>query len=961
MKYWKKPTDDLVRKALSSVKKEVDRQYFFSKLQNPLWLKFLQNEGVFSTPPKTRFLPNGNIQFPHWPELQYLNNICKEYPSEVVKVLLDLRDVDNPRVYEGIMAIALRIEPKYSIELLPKIVECIKLRYQFLSHRYSPLLNQWVAAGESEAALSLVIELISMFTIPGIDLRNQNYKLIERNKEVDVLGFDCNQYQDILRDGVIPLMKERLLPCTEILLNAMCSLLRYENPMLDDSVQILNDHSQIWCPRLKDEDEYDSTNSSLVHTLTYACEQVFLNKLDAIALLDIQLRSQPWLLFLRLRQHLYARFSTEQTKPWIREMLLSYGHYADHEYHYEFQEMIRCSCETFGGALLTEEERTRIFDEILEGPSKQEFKEWLGERYTEKNFEKRMNRFHLAQLRPFESVLFANYKCKYDSLCAIATETLTDESYYPYTREKSGVVTYESPRSEEDLAKQSDDELLGYINSWEAAHRAPNDWLKEINISALARKFEEVIKNYVLPNQTRREFWFKNVLLIERPIYVRTLAQSLQSLIERCDFSLLDPTLSLCRWILDRPNERTVDDARKSHESKINPDWDSSRHAVSDLIETFIRQEISAPISAREDIAALLKTLCTQPDYRLDKKESIFLNPYDPISEAINNTRSRSLEVLIHFGFWVRKHLPQDPLPEVEDVFKMRFAPDSMPQLTVPELALLGMNFGRLFQLKPDWATENRSAIFRKDSQDFWSAAFSSFLKYNQPFVPVFEVIRGDLEFALEHLVQRIDDKELERDWTDTLGQHLFTYYLWGRDPLDAPYCLLKCFYKKTEKYPKRWERLFDHVGISVKNSGANLDVSLKGRVLAFVDWRFQQRNATELSSFSFWLEAECLDADWRLDAFLQILDIAPGEEIEIHSNITALNKLLSGYHNKVVACFAKLISRIARCDFDFIPVDEAKPIVNLGLLSADESVRKQAEDTRENLLRAGRFEFLDA
>jgi hypothetical protein len=171
----------------------------------------------------------------------------------------------------------------------------------------------------------------------------------------------------------------------------------------------------------------------------------------------------------------------------------------------------------------------------------------------------------------------------------------------------------------------------------------------------------------------------------------------------------------------------------------------------------------------------------------------------------------------------------------------------------------------------------------------------------------------------------------------------------------------LKRFYKNTEKYPKRWERLFDHIGISVKNSGPNLDVSLKNRLLTFVGWRLQQRNVTELSSFAFWLESECLDADWRLDAFLQILDIAPGEEIEIHSNVMALNKLLPSNHNKVVACLSKLTSRIAKDDFNYIPVDEAKPIVRFGLLSMDEGVRKQAEDARENLLRAGRFEFLDA
>ena len=64
MKSWKKPTNEMIDRALASVKKEVDRQYFFSQLKNPLWIQPLVERGRFQSPPKVKELPGGNIQMP---------------------------------------------------------------------------------------------------------------------------------------------------------------------------------------------------------------------------------------------------------------------------------------------------------------------------------------------------------------------------------------------------------------------------------------------------------------------------------------------------------------------------------------------------------------------------------------------------------------------------------------------------------------------------------------------------------------------------------------------------------------------------------------------------------------------------------------------------------------------------------------------------------------------------------
>ena len=52
--------------------------------------------------------------------------------------------------------------------------------------------------------------------------------------------------------------------------------------------------------------------------------------------------------------------------------------------------------------------------------------------------------------------------------------------------------------------------------------------------------------------------------------------------------------------------------------------------------------------------------------------------------------------------------------------------------------------------------------------------------------------------------------------------------------------------------------------------SGRQLEEGLKQRSIEFFDWRFQKKEPSELKKFTFWLEAQCLDADWRLTSYFK-------------------------------------------------------------------------------------------
>ena len=79
----------------------------------------------------------------------------------------------------------------------------------------------------------------------------------------------------------------------------------------------------------------------------------------------------------------------EQTRPWIHEIILAHKDYDKWDHRFEFQRMIRLACENFGVDLLSEPEKEWIFEAILNGPSEQNFRDWVGDRFTKKLFEER--------------------------------------------------------------------------------------------------------------------------------------------------------------------------------------------------------------------------------------------------------------------------------------------------------------------------------------------------------------------------------------------------------------------------------------------------------------------------------------------------------------------------------------------------------------------------------------------
>lgn len=954
-------------------KKGANYVFFFTNAMDSGWIPFLKEKGFFRNPPNVVHLPDGDVQYPSWPELQYLKNVSKDATEEVIKMVLQLPAVDNPNVYNSILDIALELEGEHSARLKPKILEYAELEHQFLAPGFPKLLTHWTTENQTEAALELTKILLKFSPYQQADDKLGLSRAIQKvwtNSGGPRPRFGEWEFKQLLNKGVRPLAEREPYRTARMLIDATASMISLQSRQDELKKFGGNDLSMIWCKRVKDSiKDYQNPEEALVHALTFVCKKVYAKAPEAVPELDQDLRNQRWDIFTRIRQHLYALHPNEQTKPWIRESILNYKDYDKRKYHFEFQRMIRLGCENFGSDLFSEAEKKQIFEAILSGPSEQDFRDRMGDRFTEELFEKRKRHFHRVQLRPFASVLLGKYRKYFTKLKSEEEQQITDDNYGPYRSEGPKAIQNCSPKPTEELKKLSDEKLLSFLNKWDSPHYDPQKPWVNISFSGLSQAFQSIFKELIIPDDSRLKFWIENRARLERPIYVRTMVSTIRELIEYKEFDKLDQWFDLCEWILTRPDQPKEEGVNPSDKSKEYPDWESSRRAVGDFIGMCLTQEVNVPFSFRAQIQRLLYKLCTQYDRRLDDDDSVLLNKHDQYTEAINTTRGHTLERLVIFAQWVRRHDDSEDVPEVKAILEKRFSSEAKYPLTPPEYAILGRLYGWIFDLNEEWAIARKSDIFPHSNLPAWREAFGNFLRYNSPYRPIYKELGDIFEFSLEHLdCLKPQMDSWEKSAQDFLGHHLFTYYLWKIYPLKDEKSLLQLYYQKTENNRKRWATLFGYIGRELRNT-RQLDSDFKERILAFFEWRLEVGELGELQEFVNWLEADCLEPEWRLKAYSRILDLLrdldedpwKGESTNLSFHaILSMREMLPMCADGVVECFAKLVDSISSSGVVQIHTDDAKAILKAGLEHENEKVREKAKEARENMLHRGYLTVMD-
>ena len=871
-------------------------------------------------------------------------------PKEIVENILGLPKTNDPNILDTISNYALKIKP---------LEESIRLKdWVFAYSRVcldpdviSNLIKYWAEKdiNKINMGIELIKEIVFFEPDPKHDEKIGTWDRIQPRPKLRVW-----QYCEILREGVRSVSKNKHFEIASILIKATSNMLALE--ATPENREKGNDCTEIWCKNLagaEHECKHMTPTESmckLIQTLTFACEQAYKKETPStIEKLDALLTKETWAFFKRLRCHLYSLNPNEQTKPKIKKLILDYKYHSEGKYGYEFQKMVRVACEHFDKKLLTKNERQNIFDIIFKGPSKEKFRRFVeshGESFKEEDFDKRKKYFHVRRFRPFRTVLLEQYENYYKELTA--TEDIIEDEYY---KEKSGIINVitKSPIPKEILSQYTDQRLLDCINNYrERESYTEDENLIEIGIEGLAKEFETLFSESIINNTPKIDFWLRNLKNIKYSIYVRSIFEKISEDIKEGNFEPFDTYLKFYKKILPASNE----------EFRIE-----YYYSVVDFIEVCLSKDRLLRIKENcESLLELLCKLCTEYGFRISKDVIPTLtkegNSIVDWCDAHGHARRRALSALIELGYWIRQYDTKADLDAITTVLEKRFN-DKQHPLTLPERVTLAEEYRNIYILEQKWAMQNKHKFFPRDNLELFEKTFSQFLDTNQADIETFEIIRDELLFSISNLVEfkKLEDPfeslPISRDSGKLVGvleEHLAYYYIHGAYPLEGEKSLLQEYYRNIEQIPNRGGEIFRTIGYLASNYEKDLEKKFKD----YFNWRFQEKDKKELELFvPNWLEAKCLDIEWRLDSYSKILDIVPPIYADIQSMI--LKEMLPTYSEKVMECFAKLVRAlkshpdkgIEYCIFQ----ERIEPILVTGLESNNKKVRQNAEQACKDLV----------
>jgi hypothetical protein len=953
-------------------RRPADYEYFFRNLKSAAWVAPLNERGFFSSPLPMKKVGDGYVQFPLWLPLLYLIGVAKDVPEQAVAICCTIPATDNTRIYADILQVGLAVaDPALSTKLAPKILEGTKIRFHPFNDGYGKLLAHWATRDESTpAALELAASLLPFQPDP-----REAEKIARRETEPEAWDtllepypkFESWSYQRILEDGVRPLSKRVPWETANMLIQTLVGYiaLKFHGPDGIWERKHGDDHSAVWCTRVSGfEGEHREPNAALAHALTAASEEVCRRgDRGHVVALDGALREARWRIFTRIRHYLYAQYPA-LFRDEIRKDILSFSDYAEDDYGREMAEMIQSSTRHFGAGLLSPEEYNAIVTSILKGPDYEAYKKFMAEEFTEANFVRRRNYLHRQQLWPFEAILTGEGLSRFQEASAALTDAPTLDNYSPVDFGGGRDIISESPISQEELAAMPDQDLIRYLNDWDRPQRDRERWWVTFDQYGLVGAFIGCIEKA----PARFAAWTDQWSQLSRPIFLRGVIDLGTRTVEARNFAQLNMWLHVCEAALNKPIRLDVDTRELTEESAEKPRWERVRGAVEAFGKACLKDNSGYPLAEIPTLANIVKQLCLGPDTTLDCADSIYRDSNDPISTAINTTRGRALELAETMVFWLRKANSTEHAAKAQELFvriiDTRFSDG--PELTDPEKALLAVHFVNLLVIDKAWAQHRLPQIFNRDPLPAWLLAFGNFLRYTHAQNALFEVLQDEYRFALDHLGELRendgDRRHTRESSVDSLGLHLFFFYMWGRYTLAGSDSLVKDYLEKAT--PDELETLVRHAGASFERSkGMREDQKVRAR--DFLDSRIsaaeKARAGTppiEFHGIYGWLKCEQFPADWRLRSFLRLLNL----NISVDAAalyVECLHSMLPDNLALVIECFAKLSTKAKDPNF-YIDTKEGKAILLAGSKSKDDAVRSLTREARENLVDAGKSEFLD-
>lgn len=902
-------------------------EYFFSRLEDASWLPFLLEEGFFQNPlsPKTWTSEAGErlVQFPNWPESQYLSRIAAEAPELVVKAIERIPETSNPRVHQDIVTAATALPGELAAR--------VALREQRWLARYEGHLVSFPgAAGDLLAHLADEGEVKAAFGLAGtllkISAAAESASRTSRHRAVALVSEW--EYGKIIEKAWPPLMEAEPAKAFRFLCHRLADVI--EIGFVGGSSF---DSTYMW--RSAIEDHAQNTGHTLLDTLVDAVRDTVLATAEKgpedrdMVLAELARHDAP--LFRRVALFLLARIgSVEQ----VADALTDEEEIDDFNVWHEYAELLKAR---FGD--LNADQQARILALIAAGPNRELTASQEERGVDEEQVETRRRYWRLERYVLIDEHLSGKARADYESLVA---EFGTPD--HPTFR--SMVTSYwrgpTSPYSAEELLKMGPAGTLEALRTWE-----PDGGREDSSPEGLGRILEGAVeKNATGFAEIAIEF------ADLKPDYVRGLLGGLVKGAKNKQAFPWEPVLDLCEQMV-----------AKTGPGVGNGDTSSNwlRRTTVDLLSAgFTEGDAELPQAERTRAWRMIETLLDDPDPSPDRDKG-----HEPATVAINSVRGEALHAAVRYAFWVERALKADgafegidSLPELAEAVDRRLDPAIEPSLAIR--AVLGEWFVQFVRMDEKWAESLAPRIFPSDAEAaaFFSAAWNAYIVFNHPWVSVFEILRESYEIAIERFEEVDEERHMAGNPREHLGEHLF--YLRFSGSIDLANDGIFARFWRVAPVEIRKHVIRD-VGWSLDHDNQELPKDVRARMVETWEWIFDkgQEEQASLEAFGSWFGAHQFEAGWLLAQGRRVLELGVPLDPD-HVVYDALPRMAGDHPREVIEILRRMIVTDAEGWSVLGSVKEVRETIAKVLESGDGAAHSDAIAVLNLLGARGMGEFRD-
>jgi len=220
------------------------------------------------------------------------------------------------------------------------------------------------------------------------------------------------------------------------------------------------------------------------------------------------------------------------------------------------------------------------------------------------------------------------------------------------------------------------------------------------------------------------------------------------------------------------------------------------------------------------------------------------------------------------------------------------------------------------------------------------------------PYDDVFEILRSQYGFAVEHLQDEPPFSSLGRNPNERLGEHLLAYYIRGKIELNDP--LMKGFWETATETVRAYA--LDSVGRALYHSS---EFHAIGRATALWEFRLKSGHAREMATFGRWFASGKFPDSWSVAMLLAALKVAK----RVQFDDLIVKRLVSVSQTLPLECIKCLQAMVEGDDQGWTVLAwnmEARIILENALGSKTEEVVTSAENLVHYLGTRGYLEFRD-